>query len=93
MTVRRQPFHPCELNSRLHIQLDRERHSSSNTSPGLAMDLKYALNSVNNRFKLEAYHPIRKMYAITKSLIDYQKLYVPVRYLTAKMQPQLDEYS
>ena len=31
------------------------------------------------------------MYSITNSLLEYQKIYVPAKYLTAKLQtPQLD---
>ena len=34
------------------------------------------------------------MYSITNSLLEYQKIYVPAKYLTAKLQtPQLDEYT
>ena len=32
------------------------------------------------------------MYSITNSLLEYQKIYVPAKYLTAKLQtPQLDD--
>ena len=93
-TIRRQPLHPTELNTKLHIQLERERYINSNSNPGFDMDLNYALNPLINRFKLEAYHPIKKMYSITNSLLEYQKIYVPAKYLTAKLQtPQLDEYT
>ena len=94
MTIRRQPLHPTELNTKLHIQLERERYINSNSNPGFDMDLNYALNLLINRFKLEAYHPIKKMYSITNSLLEYQKIYVPAKYLTAKLQtPQLDDYT
>ena len=34
------------------------------------------------------------MYPITNSLLEYQKIYVPAKYLTAKLQiPQLDVYT
>ena len=34
------------------------------------------------------------MYSITNSLHEYQKIYVPANYLTAKLQTaQLDEYT
>ena len=34
------------------------------------------------------------MYSITNSLHEYQKIYVPAKYLTAKLQtPQLDDYT
>ena len=62
MTFRRQLLHPTELNTKLHIQLERERYISSNSNPGFDMDLNYALNPLINRFKLEAYHPIKKLY-------------------------------
>ena len=84
MTIRRQPLHPTELNTKLHIQLERERYINSNSNPGFDMDLNYALNPLINRFKLEAYHPIKKMYSITNSLLEYQKIYVTAKYLTAK---------
>ena len=58
------------------------------------MDLNYAVNPLINRFKLDAYHSIRKVYSITNSLLDHQKLYVSANYLTAKIQTlQLDEYT
>ena len=57
------------------------------------MDLNYASNPLINRFKLEAYHPIKKC-SITNSLLEYQKIYVPAKNLTAKLQtPQLDDYT
>ena len=59
MTIRRQPLHPNELNTKLHIQLERERYINSNSNPGFNMDLNYALNPLINRFKLEAYQPIK----------------------------------
>ena len=93
MTIRRQPLHPTELNTKLHIQLERERYINSNSDPGFDMDLNYALNPLFNRFKLEAYHPIKKN-SLTNSLLEYQKIYVPAKYLTAKLQnPQLDDYT
>ena len=52
MTIRRQPLHPTELNTKLHIQLEKERYINSNRNPSFDMDL--------NRFKIEAYHPIKK---------------------------------
>ena len=79
MTIGRQPSHPTELNTQLHIQLDRERHINSNTNPGFDMDLNYALSSLITRFKLEAYHPINKMYSITYFLLWYQKIYLPAK--------------
>ena len=54
MKVRRQPLHSTELNSELHIQLDKEHHIYSNINPGFDMDLNYALNPQVNYFKLEA---------------------------------------
>ena len=34
------------------------------------------------------------MYSITNSLLEYQKMYVPAKYLTEKLQtPQLDDYT
>ena len=34
------------------------------------------------------------MYSITNSLLEYQKIYGPAKYLTAKLQiPQLDDYT
>ena len=94
MTIRRQPLHPTELNTKLQIQLERERYIISNRNPGFDMDLNYALNPLINRFKLEAYHPIKKTYSITNSLLEYQKIYVPAKYLTAKLQtPQLDDHT
>ena len=64
------------------------------SNPGFDSDLNYALNPLTNRFKLEAYHPIQKMYSITNSHLDHQKLYVPAKHLAAKMQtPQLDKYT
>ena len=73
MTIKRQPLHPTELNTKLLIQLERERYINSNSNPGFDMDLNYALKPLINRFKLEAYHPIKKMYSITNSLLGYQK--------------------
>ena len=93
-TIRRQPLHPAELNTKLHIQLEREQYINSDSNPGFDMDLNYALNPLINRFKLEAYHPIKKMFSITNSLLEYQKIYVPAKYLTAKLQtPKLDDYT
>ena len=85
MTMKRQPIHPTELITKLHIRLERERYIISNSNPGFDMDLNYALNPLINRFRLEAYHPI-KMYSITNSLPEYQKIFVPAKYLTAKLQ-------
>ena len=76
MTIRRQPLHTTELHTKLHIQLNRERHINSITNPGFDMDLNYALNPLISHFKLEAYHPIKKMYSITNSLLENQKIYV-----------------
>ena len=86
MTIRRQPLYPTDLNTKLHIQLERERYINSNSNPGFDMDLNNALNLLINRFKLEADHPIKKMYSITNSLLEYQNIYVPAKYLTAKLQ-------
>ena len=61
MTIRRQPLHPTELNTKLHIQLEKERYINSNSNPGFDMDLNYALNPLINRFKLEAYHLIKNV--------------------------------
>ena len=34
------------------------------------------------------------MYSITNSFLESQKIYVPAKYLTAKLQtPQLDDYT
>ena len=94
MIIRRQPLHPTELNTKLNLQLDRERYINSNSNPGFDMDLNYALNPLINRFKLEVYHPMKKMYSITNSLLACQKIYVPAKYLTVKLQtPQLDGYA
>ena len=94
MTIRRQPLHPTELKTKLHIQLESERYINSNSNPGFDMDLNYTLSPLINRFKLEADHPIKKMYSISNSLLEYQKMYVPAKYLTAKLQtPQLDDYT
>ena len=60
MTIRRQPLHPTELNTKLQIQLESKRYINSNSNPDFDMDLNYALNPLINRFKLEAYHPIKK---------------------------------
>ena len=98
MTVRRHPLHPSELNSKLHVQLDNERHIAPNTNQRFDIDLNDALNplmkrfkleayhKIMNRFKLEAYHTIRKLYSIKNSLLDQQKLYVMVKYLVAIVQ-------
>ena len=75
MTNRRQPLHSSELNSKLHLQMNNELHAS-NTNPGFDIDLNDALNPLMNRFKLEAYHTIRKLYSIKNSPLDHQKLYV-----------------
>ena len=37
------------------------------------MDLNYASNPLINLFKLEAYHPIKKMFSITNSFLEYPK--------------------
>ena len=80
MTIRRQPLHPTELNTKLNIQLEKEHYINFNSNSGFDM------NPIINRFKLEAYHPIKKWYSITNSLLEYQKIYVPAKYLTAKLQ-------
>ena len=49
MTGRRQPVHPTELNSKLSVHLDKERHINSNANQGFDMDLINALNPLINR--------------------------------------------
>ena len=61
MIIRRQPLQPTELNTKLHTQLEKERYIIPNSDPGFDMDLNYALNPLINRFKLEAYHPIKNV--------------------------------
>ena len=61
MTIRQQPLHPTELNTKLQFQLEKERYIYSKSNPGFDMDLNYALNPLIIRFNLEAYHPIKNV--------------------------------
>ena len=89
LRVQRQPLHSTELNIKFNIQLDRESHINFNKSLGLDMELNYAWNPLIKRFKLEAYHSLKKTYSITHSLFEYQKKIISAKYLTAKIQTPL----